>query len=194
MSIHWPPSEWDEDTFHHDQETRLPMQMYPFILQREHVEGRRYTGRIEVRFVDESNNGHGKLIGTHDDIWLAYRAMLDAYQAWFPTRPQPQIYFIGSALRVGCMVKVGYSVNPKGRLRQLQTSSPERLQIFVTVPGTVDDERKYHRRWSSRRRTGEWFVLGDCIIDEINRLKARSPNLTRLNIQAQTIAQSGVGG
>jgi len=170
QKIHWPPSDWDEDEFNRDVETRLPMQLYPFIVLVDRTEGYRPLSTFSLYF--DPSGDRRPIGGPYSNMFEAYRAMLDAYEKWFPKRPLDQIYFIGSRLRVGEKVKIGFSRHPEVRLRQLQTAHPGRLEIFATTPGNKSDEQKYHRRWRARRCAGEWFTLGDCIIDEINRLKS----------------------
>lgn len=171
MTVRWPPSDWDEADLRRDEETRLPTQMYPFYMGKD--EDDRDLWR--VGFDPRDGKAKPKEIGGPVPIFTAFRIMLDAYEAWLPIRPVERVYFIGSELRVGGMVKIGFSLNPDARLRQLQTSSHEQLRIFATVPGGRHLEEKYHRRWKPRRKAGEWFVLGDCILDEIARLNAPIP-------------------
>jgi hypothetical protein len=102
----------------------------------------------------------------------ALHVMVDILEVWQGIKPVDRVYFIGTELRRGALIKVGYSRDPEARLRALQTGHGETLRIFATTPGGKDLEAKYHRRWHSRRRSGEWFTVGDCIIDEIKRLNA----------------------
>jgi len=104
----------------------------------------------------------------------AHNAMILEYRAWLEAQPKPAVYFIGTVLRAGAAVKIGHSRNVAARLRTLQTAHADRLQIFATTPGGKAEEERYHRRWHARRRSGEWFTLGDCIIREIERLQAES--------------------
>jgi hypothetical protein len=166
MSAEWPPVPFRESDLHRDPVTRLPTQIYPFRMKL-------VDGVWIVMFDLQDLVTPPKSIGQHAKAFSAFRIMLTAYEAWFPTRPIERVYFIGDDLRAGRMVKIGFSIDPAARLRQLQTSSPERLRIFATVPGGKSVEEKYHRRWSARRRAGEWFILGDCILAEIERLNAR---------------------
>lgn len=168
--VHWPPTDWDEDNFYRDDHTRLPTRLHPF--QIFHVRG---TGLWELRErIDEKEWYLRK--ADIDGIFPAFRMMLDAYEKYLPKRPVSKVYFIGTELRVGGKIKVGVSRHPERRLRQLQTAHPEPLQIFATVPGDKNDEQKYHRRWSRRRLNGEWFTIGDCVINEINRLNSLTNN------------------
>lgn len=169
MPVTWPPADWHESKLYRDEETRLPTQLYPFHLERPDDQATHWL----VIFDPRDGRAAPKRVGKAGDIFAAFQKMFDAYKAWFPTRPIERVYFIGDELRVGRMVKIGYSISPEARLRALQTSSPERLKIFATVPGGRALEGKYHSRWKPRRRAGEWFVLGDCIIDEIARLSVQ---------------------
>lgn len=171
MAIEWPPSDWQESDLYRDSETRLPTQIYPFRMSNLDDQG----GRLPYWTVIFEGEKSDKIIHNKIDCtWAAYRAMLDAYEAWFPARPVERVYFIGTALKPGEMVKIGYSLNPQARLNTLQTGHHTRLRILATTPGGRDLELKYHNRWRTRRKRGEWFQLGDCIINEINRINGKA--------------------
>lgn len=55
-------------------------------------------------------------------------------------------------------VKVGYAVNPRKRLTQLQTGSYAELHILDLIPGPPSLERKLHKRLAPHRLRGEWFA------------------------------------
>lgn len=105
----------------------------------------------------------------------ALAAMDEEHKRLLAAPPRAVVYFIGTELRVGRPVKIGFTENLAQRLRNLQTASPQPLQVLATVAGTPALERAYHRRWRARRTSGEWFTLGDCIIAEIKRLNGVSP-------------------
>jgi hypothetical protein len=71
-----------------------------------------------------------------------------------------EIYVIASG---PCAVKIGYSADPKRRLRQLQTGHEEKLQLIHTEQVEPDQapilEKLIHRANNHRRRRGEWFNL-----------------------------------
>ena len=73
------------------------------------------------------------------------------------------IYFIKDT--VNLTIKIGYSKKPQKRLGVLQTSSPYKLLLLGTVPGTPDDEVSYHGKFATYRLQGEWFK-GE-IIEEV---------------------------
>jgi hypothetical protein len=78
-----------------------------------------------------------------------------------------QVYFI----RLGERVKIGVSVNVRRRLKSLQTSCPDRLELLHSAGGTWDDEVQLHKRFAADRLTGEWFRLSPEIAEYIERLK-----------------------
>lgn len=156
------------------EDTELPMDLFPFSLQHERGEDSRPNGYYTL--TAEAKNGDEIVMTKHlHGAFEAFDAMLAAYRQWLPHKPVQQVYFIGTELRVGAMIKVGTSLHPEARLRQLQTSHGERLHIFATTPGDETLEQKYHSRWSRRRRHGEWFTIGDCILAEIDRLNNAGP-------------------
>jgi len=56
--------------------------------------------------------------------------------------------------------KIGYSIHPEKRVSDLQISSPVPLELFAAwiVPGQ-QIETQLHRKFSTRRKSGEWFEL-----------------------------------
>lgn len=155
------------------QQTGLPTEIGPFYIRHEREEKTR--ARLDTWAVWVSNKspyGAVTLETGFSDVFSAFRRMTDYVEAYAPIRPFGQVYFIGSKLTPGRPIKIGFSRDPQDRLKNLQTGHPERLQIFATVPGDKDLEAKYPRRWKTRRQSGEWFTLGDCIINEIARINA----------------------
>ncbi len=69
-----------------------------------------------------------------------------------------QVYLIGSP--DSSLVKIGWTDNPKRRLRDLQTGSPVLLQLLAVFEGGPIVEADLHRRFADKRRHGEWFDLG----------------------------------
>lgn len=65
------------------------------------------------------------------------------------------VYFI----RSGNFIKIGKANNPHGRLRQLQTGSPRKLELVSVVPGGRNEEKRLHAKYSHLRANGEWFHL-----------------------------------
>jgi hypothetical protein len=80
------------------------------------------------------------------------------------------VYFIGHRIAVGDPVKIGFSVNPAARLRELQTGNPKRLIVLAAVEGPRSLERDLHRRFEWDHIDREWFEQSD----EMIRLMKRS--------------------
>lgn len=54
-------------------------------------------------------------------------------------------------------IKIGYSKNPKRRIRSLQTANSAELETLKIVEGDEGYERSLHRQFSHLRIRGEWF-------------------------------------
>lgn len=64
--------------------------------------------------------------------------------------------------------KIGRSVDPEWRLRQLQTASVDPIELIHTIKTTQHGlERALHRQFSDVRQSGEWFALTDTHLDWI---------------------------
>lgn len=70
-------------------------------------------------------------------------------------------------------VKIGFSQNPRRRLRQLQTANPNRLRMVAAIYSTDAFERLIHRSFASDRRAGEWFDDTEEQVSTIMELAAR---------------------
>jgi hypothetical protein len=81
-------------------------------------------------------------------------------------------YFIGGEAGP---IKIGYSVCPKDRLRQIQYHSPQRLSILAIRNGGLKREAAYHEQFAAYRLHGEWFERCPEIEAEIARLNAKDP-------------------
>jgi hypothetical protein len=69
-------------------------------------------------------------------------------------------------------IKIGFTADrdPMPRLRQLQTGSPENLQVLGTVEAYASIERKLHTLLAPHIIRGEWFER-DAAISVLNRLR-----------------------
>lgn len=81
------------------------------------------------------------------------------------------VYFIQG--QCGGAIKVGFSVNPKLRLRELQTGYPDTLLILAIIPGTPHTEAVLHKKFEASRLKGEWFRPDDYVIQTIKELKEK---------------------
>ena len=152
-------------------DTDLPNCIGPFTKVREYNECEPLD-TWRVYGISRSTGREITFFGGIANEFEAARKLIDCLQAWEIIKPVERVYFIGTKLEAGCLIKVGRSLDPEARLRTLQTAHGEKLHIFATVEGGRDLEQRYHRRWRRRRREGEWFAIGDCITQEIERLNS----------------------
>jgi hypothetical protein len=72
-------------------------------------------------------------------------------------------------------IKIGTSLRPRARLRQLQTGNGSRLELLGAVPGGPDREQELHQTFRPWRLAGEWF--DGAIAGEVWRLLAQQGTL-----------------
>lgn len=71
------------------------------------------------------------------------------------------VYF----LRCGDFVKIGFSAQPKRRLRHLQTATPFDFELLGMHPGLRWQEQQLHKIFASLRHRHEWFRVDQTILD-----------------------------
>jgi Meiotically up-regulated gene 113 len=75
-------------------------------------------------------------------------------------------------VRSGDRVKIGRSVDPAQRVKELQTAHGAALTLLVTVAAHADLESALHQRFAPLRLTnGEWFQLNAELTDYIVALQ-----------------------
>jgi hypothetical protein len=84
------------------------------------------------------------------------------------SRSRGFVYFIQGLC--GGAIKIGYSVNPTMRLKELQTGYPDTLTILLLIPGSEATEAAIHRELEGSRLRGEWFRPDQVVIDKIKEL------------------------
>ncbi len=72
-------------------------------------------------------------------------------------------------------VKIGFTVDLKGRLSNLRTASPVWLEVLAVRHGGEAREAVYHEQFAADRLHGEWFARTPAILAEIARLNATRP-------------------
>lgn len=83
------------------------------------------------------------------------------------------VYFILNASARA--IKIGFSGDPGKRVNTLKTFSPDKLELFASVPGKRSHELALHHALVSRRRNGEWFEWDLITHELIERAKASAP-------------------
>lgn len=103
-------------------------------------------------------------LGRHLPEALAHagRLMLHgATRADFPSSSESFVYLIAGEAAAQ-PVKIGQSANPAARLAKLQTSTPVRLEILLTMQFASETEARAveaaaHEQFAEQRVHGEWF-------------------------------------
>lgn len=65
------------------------------------------------------------------------------------------VYFVMTEDLTQC--KIGFSRDPRDRIKSLQTGNASRLHIACIMPGTERLEFRLHDLFRNQRRSGEWF-------------------------------------
>ncbi len=78
------------------------------------------------------------------------------------------VYLMTEDLPSGKMeyAKIGYSVNPRKRVAELQTGNPRKLKLLYAMPGTEDDERDLHVKYLAYNAMQEWFRISPELVLE----------------------------
>jgi hypothetical protein len=97
------------------------------------------------------------------------------------------VYFI--TCRETGTVKIGSSLEPEARLKELQTGHPFELKVEAVLPGGCSEEFDFHRRFSEERLKGEWFRLTDMI--ELIIKNNPPPPPVRIPTAAEVLARIG---
>ena len=73
---------------------------------------------------------------------------------------QDDLYFI----KQGNYVKIGVTNDIDRRLKDLQSSNPNPLELLYSGIGEGKDEQLWHNVFAHRHHRGEWFKFGGCEI------------------------------
>ena len=74
-----------------------------------------------------------------------------------PAPPAGYVYIIRDETQH--LIKIGVAKNPQKRLAQLQTGSPNKLEIVKTIPSNQPFklEKEMHNENASKHYRGEWY-------------------------------------
>jgi len=84
--------------------------------------------------------------------------LVESLKLWgvMPVTIEGCVYFIRS--EKNHEIKIGFTAGQvEKRLSSLQTAHPYKLQLLATIPGTTEDEKSLHERFTNIRLEGEWF-------------------------------------
>lgn len=79
------------------------------------------------------------------------------------TKPTGLVYFIQFDQRI----KIGYTTDLHLRLRALPHD-----KVLATLAGTMQLEKRLHRKFAHLRVVGEWFTIGDDLLAYIDGINA----------------------
>lgn len=78
------------------------------------------------------------------------------------------IYLIGNL--ESKYVKIGFSKNPKERIKELQTGCPFKLSVIATFQGNLFTEKALHLKYNKYNSYGEWFKIEGELKNNIENL------------------------
>lgn len=81
-----------------------------------------------------------------------------------------KVYFI-QAEKDGS-VKIGYTANIERRIKALQTSTPQKLELLAAIPASMAIEKSLHKKYKKYRISGEWFRSSQELLDDIEKYKS----------------------
>lgn len=70
-------------------------------------------------------------------------------------------------------VKFGVSLNPKVRVKELQTGNPFKINLLLSVKyeDHFGTEKKVHKYFEDKKESGEWFLIDDEVKGFVKYLK-----------------------
>lgn len=81
------------------------------------------------------------------------------------------VYFVQAV--EGGPIKIGWSVDPDKRLKELQGGNPKELKLIGIEAGDMQHERELHGRFRDHRMFGEWFMPEPVILEYIATIGSR---------------------
>ena len=92
------------------------------------------------------------------------------YTASYGSSSLDEVYFI-QAGDAG-PIKIGHSTSVRSRLISMQSGSPVRLRLLLTLPGGQQLERFLHQAFAQFRKHGEWFEPHPSLVRIIETAKS----------------------
>lgn len=89
------------------------------------------------------------------------------------------VYFIRPVGMAG-PVKIGSSVMPEKRLRELGAFCPFELELVAILPGTRELEARFHALFAADHQRGEWFAASTRLDAVIAQVAARTFDVSTL--------------
>lgn len=95
------------------------------------------------------------------------------------------VYFLRRKDGIG-PIKIGCSVTPEWRCRQISSDMKASLEILTTAPGGFREEGRLHRQLASDRLNGEWFAPSEAVLAVVHSV-ARQKRLPPADAQDRDI-------
>lgn len=116
---------------------------------------------------------------SQDNPGWAYQDELDEraveMSEYVKSNASGRVYFIFNPARNA--VKIGYTRSVDRRFRNLQTASPDKLELLGYIKGNRSAEAEFHERFAIHKSNGEWFEY----VDEV---KSAIADLLNVDIDA----------
>lgn len=90
------------------------------------------------------------------------------------------VYFI----RADGAIKIGHSLDPDLRLKNLQVGSPREMFLIGKRRGSQKLERAYHQRFKHLKIQGEWFRPGADLLKRIAKFSIGRSIVRKVEVQA----------
>jgi len=117
---------------------------------------------IVIPFCCESNNHLWEIcIGFHKGYSFSFIHIVEPLV-------KDKIYFI-EAFGLD-KIKIGFSRDPQKRLKELQTGSPVKLRLLVSMNGSQQQESMLHEKFAKLSIDGEWFHATKELRDYIDKI------------------------
>ena len=94
------------------------------------------------------------------------------------------VYFFGS--QDDDSVKIGYSLNPWARVKEIATGNHKDLTVIGVFKGLVADEKELHKLFDKQRIKGEWFSISSKLKSIIERSYSSSLSAKELIVELRS--------
>lgn len=141
------------------------MTTYKNLTSSEKKQFRRYLLRTfkhhNIKRLNNKSISANKVVILIDEFKLKFKkdALTSFYERYRTQVSQKQgyVYVIGNLNANIC--KIGFSINPKERIKGVQTGCPHVLQILLLFEADKYTETRLHHKYKKYKRTGEWFNI-----------------------------------
>lgn len=98
------------------------------------------------------------------------------------------VYVIGSSFEKP--VKIGFSINPWSRLKEISVNHPEKLELLISIKGEKRLESLLHKELSKFKVNGEWFSLERDMIDCLLSISKESLSIDEIITAVRSLVTS----